>query len=61
MRPCLCPKRLPIVSPIFHSDERIRGVVFVLWCFLWFVLVPSLAVGIRSSDVINLELAALLL
>ena len=34
---------------------------FCFVVFLWFVLVPSLAVGIRSSDVINLELAALLL
>ena len=61
VRPCLSPKRLPIVSPTFHvSDERIRGVVFVFGAF-WFVWVPFLAVGIRSFDVIDLELAALLL
>ena len=30
VRPCLRPKGLPIVSPTFHPDERIRGVVFVL-------------------------------
>ena len=35
--------------------------LFLFCGVFWFVLVPSLAVGICSSDVMNLELAALLL
>ena len=62
MRPCLSPGVVSPVSPTFHfSDELIRGVVFVLGCFVLFVWVRFVAGGIGSSGVLDLEPAALLL